>query len=87
MRLAQRCSNSATHMSKIGESAFEEFQTFCQNLNGPAVVLEGMVPNRSIFKSPFMSIGIGCESEEAGADTDFVSVPYLRCACPNFMTV
>lgn len=59
------------YISKTAETSCELFQTFRQTLKGPLEVLAGIVPKRSILRSPFMSIGIGCASEEEAANTEF----------------
>ena len=54
-------------MLKISEWGLEEFQTFCQTLNEANDDWD-VTPKRSIFRSPFMSMGMGCARPETGAD-------------------
>jgi hypothetical protein len=57
------------------ELGVELVQTFLQTINGEfwLPLEEGVIPRRSIFISPLVSMGIGCERLEAGNDNGFVS--------------
>ncbi len=57
-----------THRLNTADPVSEEFQILFQTLNVVSEDLEGTVPNRSIWRSPFMSMGIGWDWAEDEAE-------------------
>jgi hypothetical protein len=55
-----------TYRSNNGEWGWEAFHTFCQTLK--ELSWDG-IPRRSIFMSPLVSMGMGCESEDGGTES------------------
>lgn len=63
-----------TYILKAGARGCDAFHAFCQIRIGELVLIDcGVIPNKSIFISPFVSIGIGWESVEAGTEIGFRS--------------
>ena len=63
MSMFHRRHHGITYTLKAPDWGFEAFHTFCQTLKEDDGADDG-VPNKSILRSPFMSIGIGCAKEE-----------------------